>query len=240
MSHYQHWLLRDLKGNPVRSRRLSAETCEQSVSRPAADGPDLMASILSHFVDPPPLPPLRAQVIYQDRLRDENHHRDNNTTWALAPLLADTPSGARKVGAVLVAFDMSRKPSDPEQVPKGHRMVIFFLAPHPGAECQCATDKLRLWMSEDAMLRQNVRCTMRWKPSWSMSLLNRRAAYPRGAIDQAKGIGRWNGLGCAATRRKARSRSLIQMAMELMPRPLVCTSCARSGFMVDSPAWKMS
>ena len=145
VSHYQHWLLRDLKGilfDPEGFRQRLASSRYRDLPQMYSD---LMASILSHVVDPPPLPPLRAQVIYQDRLRDENHHRDNNTTWALAPLLADTPSGARKVGAVLVAFDMSRaNQAIRNKYLKGIGMVIFFLALILAQNVSARRDKLRL------------------------------------------------------------------------------------------------
>ncbi len=145
VSHYQHWLERDLKGvlfDPDGFKQRLASSRYRDIPQIYSD---LMTKLLTHFTDPPPLPPLRARVIYQDRLRDEHHRRDNSTTWALAPLLLDTPAGSRKVGAVLVAFDMTRvNAAIVNKYAKGIGMVVFFLALILVQNISSRRDKLRL------------------------------------------------------------------------------------------------
>lgn len=145
VSHYQHWLERDLKGLLFDRDGFKQRLASSRYRDVPQIYSDLMTKLLTHFTDPPPLPPLRARVIYQDRLRDEHHRRDNSTTWALAPLVEDKKLGPRQVGAVLVAFDMTRvNAAIVTKYAKGIGMVVFFLALILVQNISSRRDKLRL------------------------------------------------------------------------------------------------
>jgi hypothetical protein len=96
-------------------------------------------------VAPTPLPKLRARIVYQDRLRDEHRNRDDTVTWALAPLIQESAAGSRQVGAVLVAFDMTRINSAVRtKYLKGLGMIVFFVALILLQNISGRRDKLRL------------------------------------------------------------------------------------------------
>lgn len=143
--HYGHWLDRDLRGilfDPDGfKQRLSASRYR--------DLPqiynDVLGQVVGWFVTPSPLPPLRAQIVYQDRLRDENRRRDDTTTWALVPLLTESATGSSQVGALLIAFDMSRvNGSVRTKYLKGLGMIVFFVALILIQSITARRDKLRL------------------------------------------------------------------------------------------------
>ncbi len=91
--HYGHWLDRDLHGvlfDPDGFKKRLASSRYRDVPQMYNDA---MVRLLARFTTPTPLPPLRAQIVYQDRLRDENHRRDDSVTWAIAPLTKESPLG---------------------------------------------------------------------------------------------------------------------------------------------------
>lgn len=143
--HYAHFLDRDLRGilfDPDGfKQRLSASRYR--------DLPqiynDLVGRVVAWFVTPSRLPPLRAQIVYQDRLRDENRRRDDTTTWALLPLHSESSSGTTQVGALLIAFDMTRVNSAVRtKYLKGLGMIVFFVALILIQNITARRDKLRL------------------------------------------------------------------------------------------------
>lgn len=67
---------------------------------------DATARILSAVVPPKePAASPRGVVVYQDRLHDEKHQRDDRVSYAIGTVLGDSGGD---IGTVIVAFDMSR------------------------------------------------------------------------------------------------------------------------------------
>ena len=143
--HYGHWLERDLQGiltDPEGFKQRLASSRYRDVPQIYSD---LLNRITAYFVAPTPLPKLRARIVYQDRLRDEHRNRDDTVTWALAPLIQESAAGSRQVGAVLVAFDMTRINSAARtKYLKGLGMIVFFVALILLQNISGRRDKLRL------------------------------------------------------------------------------------------------
>ena len=143
--HYGHWLERDLQGiltDPEGFKQRLASSRYRDVPQIYSD---LLNRITAYFVAPTPLPKLRARIVYQDRLRDEHRNRDDTVTWALAPLIQESAAGTRQVGAMLVAFDMTRINSAVRtKYLKGLGMIVFFVALILLQNISGRRDKLRL------------------------------------------------------------------------------------------------
>lgn len=102
---------------------------------------DLLGRIAARFSPPPPLPASRAHILYQDRLRDAARRRDDTTTWAITPIEHE----GEPVGAILVAFDMSRTNRAVRgKYVKGLAIVLFFVALIVFQNVVGRRDKLRL------------------------------------------------------------------------------------------------
>ncbi len=104
---------------------------------------DATARVVS-LVAPPPSPPRNAAlVVYQDRLRDEKHERDDKVTYAIGTVL---DAGGKTVGTVLVAFDM-RRTNDGIRLKylKFAGMVIFFVGLILVQNIVSRRDKLKLF-----------------------------------------------------------------------------------------------
>ncbi len=158
-SHYEHWMHRDTKGvldDPDTFQRRLADSRYR-------DAPQIWAetiAIISAMVSGPKPPPLRAGLlVYQDRLRDDNHQRDNKTTWMIGTI---TDAG-KNIGSVLVAFDMDRtNKSVRGKYYKGFGMVVFFVALILVQNVIGRRDKLRLldlearYASAKAALREGL------------------------------------------------------------------------------------
>jgi hypothetical protein len=66
---------------------------------------DTTARVLSAFVPPPPPAPNRGVVVYDDRLHDDNHQKDDKISYAIGTVLGED---GKDIGTVIVAFDMQR------------------------------------------------------------------------------------------------------------------------------------
>lgn len=143
--HYAHFLDRDLRGilfDPDGFKQRLAASRYRDLPQIYND---VVGRITARFVTPSRLPKLRAQIVYQDRLRDENRRRDDTTTWALLPLMIESSSGTQQVGALLIAFDMTRVNSAVRtKYLKGLGMIVFFVALILIQNITARRDKLRL------------------------------------------------------------------------------------------------
>jgi hypothetical protein len=66
---------------------------------------DATARVLSAFILPAPSNPSRGVVVYEDRLHDDQHQKDDRVSYAIGTVLAED---GRDIGTVIVAFDMQR------------------------------------------------------------------------------------------------------------------------------------
>jgi hypothetical protein len=140
-AHYEHWMERDVSGvleDPAAFQKRLAESRYR-------DAPQIWAETLakiSAMVSTPTKPQQRSGLlIFQDRLRDDNHQRDDKTSWMVGTI---TDAG-KNVGAVLVAFDMDRtNKSIRVKYYKGYGMVVFFVALILVQNVIGRRDKLRL------------------------------------------------------------------------------------------------
>ena len=185
--HDGHWLDRDRHGvlfDPDGFKKRLASSRYRDVPQMYNDA---MVRLLARFTTPTPLPPLRAQIVYQDRLRDENHRRDDSVTWAIAPLTKESPLGSRQVGAVLVAFDMTRiNGAVRTKYLKGLGMIVFFVALIVVQNISGRRDKLRLLDvgRRYAAAKQAIHEAMRTEPL--ELLIEHGKLVTHGLIDQAK------------------------------------------------------
>jgi hypothetical protein len=132
---YEHLMNRDVAGmlaNPAAYKARVAGSRYRDFAQTWTDTMQKLARVVSK---PPPAPQLDA-VLWQDRLRDENHGRDDKTTWAI---------GVLDDGVVLVAFDM-RATNDAirSKYIKGFGIVAFFVGLIVVQNILARRDKLRL------------------------------------------------------------------------------------------------
>ena len=66
---------------------------------------DATAKVVAAIVPPKPAPPRRGVVIYQDRLRDEFHQKDDSISYAIGTVVG---ADGKDLGTVIVAFAMAR------------------------------------------------------------------------------------------------------------------------------------
>ncbi len=179
-SHYAHWLDRDMRGvieDPVGFKQRLANSRYRDFPQLWTD---TTARVLGLFIKPQALPPSRAEIVYQDRLRDENHHRDETTAWAIAPLT----SQGKKVGAVLVAFDMTRiNQAVHTKYLKGLGMIAFFVGLSLVQNIIGRRDKLRLLDLE--VRHADAKRALREALPRGKVAVSGLQAY--GALEQAKG-----------------------------------------------------
>lgn len=178
--HYGHWLDRDLRAvlaDPEAFRQRLVSSRYRDLPQIYSDA---TAQVMARFSPPPPPPPSRAEIVYQDRLRDENHRRDDTMSWAVAPLGGE----GKKFGAVLVAFDMTRTIQAVQiKYLKGLGMIVFFVALILMQSVVARRDKLRLLDLESryALAKRALRDTLPKSPVLAGSLT------AVGALEQAKG-----------------------------------------------------
>lgn len=178
--HYGHWLDRDLRAviaDPEGFRQRLAGSRYRDLPQIYSDA---TAQVMARFSPPPRQPPSRAEIVFQDRLRDENHRRDDTMSWAVAPL----GSEGKKFGAVLVAFDMTRTIRAVEiKYLKGLGMIVFFVALILMQSVVSRRDKLRLLDLERryAAAKRALRDAMPSAPVTAGSLT------AAGAVEQARG-----------------------------------------------------
>lgn len=138
---YAYFLDRDMRGmatDPEGFKQRLGSSRYRDLPQIWADG---MARAMAIAFPPEPKKPGSREVVYQDRLRDENRKRDDTVTWAVAPLEKD----GKRIGAVLVAFDMTRTNSAAgTKYLKGLGMVAFFVGLILMQNIASRRDKLRL------------------------------------------------------------------------------------------------
>ncbi|HEY2512103.1 MAG TPA: hypothetical protein VGI39_14645 [Polyangiaceae bacterium] len=66
---------------------------------------DATAKVVAKVVPSKPAPPRRGVVIYQDRLRDEFHQKDDSISYAIGTVVGED---GKDIGTVIVAFAMAR------------------------------------------------------------------------------------------------------------------------------------
>lgn len=102
---------------------------------------DFLSKLAARFAAPAAVSPSRARILYQDRLRDAQRRRDDSTTWAITPAEYEGDT----VGAILVAFDMSRtNRAVRNKYLKGLAIVLFFVGLIVFQNIVGRRDKLRL------------------------------------------------------------------------------------------------
>jgi hypothetical protein len=179
-NHYDHWLDRDVRGvldDPELFKQRLATSRYRDLPQIWTD---TTARIVGVFIPPQPVPASRSRIVYQDRLRDENHRRDDTISWAIAPL----ESHGKKVGAVLVAFDMTRiNQAVRAKYIKGLGMIAFFVGLSLVQNIIGRRDKLRL-LDLEVRYTGAKRALRAAFPSGPVAA-GELSAY--GAIEQAKG-----------------------------------------------------
>lgn len=135
---------------------------------------------LSRIVSAPSPPRVLELIVFQDRLRDENHAQTDRVAWAVGVLRDDTD----KAGAVVVMFDM-RKTNAAVRAKyiKGLGVLAFFLALIVVQNIIARRDKLRLL---DLQTRYgNAKSALR--EALPEKNLETRGIRVAGRLEQAKG-----------------------------------------------------
>jgi hypothetical protein len=104
-AEYGPLMARDTAGalhDPEGLKRRVANSKYKDFAQTWTDAADKLTAM---FSKPREAAPNRGVVIYQDRLRDQSHHKDDRVTYAIATVVGD--AGA-DIGTVIVAFDMRR------------------------------------------------------------------------------------------------------------------------------------
>lgn len=141
---------------------------------------DALARLAARFTPPPPLPTSRARILYQDRLRDAQYRRDESTTWAITPVQYQ----GEPVGAILVAFDMTRtNRAVRNKYIKGLGIVLFFVALIVFQNIAGRRDKLRLLDLES----RHARAKQALQQALPMQPLCVQGLQIGAALDQARG-----------------------------------------------------
>lgn len=181
-SYYAHLMERDLRGVTEDLDGFKRRLANSRYRDFPQLWTDAMNRLIARFVPPPPQPAARAGIVYQDRLRDEHRRRDDRVTWAVARIEAD----GQLVGAVLVAFDMTRiNAAVRTKYLKGLGMVLFFVALILVQNVLSRRDKLRLldierrYSHAKDVLRAALPRAAIEAPELGLTI--------RGALDQARG-----------------------------------------------------
>lgn len=177
---YDHLMKRDVAGmlaNPTAYKERVANSRYRDFAQTWTDTMQRLAAVVA---TPAPAPPQLNGVLWQDRLRDENHARDDKTTWAIG-VLGDY---GHDDGVVLVAFDM-RATNDAirGKYLKGLGIVAFFVGLIVVQNILARRDKLRLLdlQTRYAGAKMALRAALPAAP------LERDGFRIAGALDQAEG-----------------------------------------------------
>lgn len=178
--HYAYFLDRDMRGmasDPEGFKERLANSRYRDLPQMWADS---MARALAIVFPPEPKKPGSREVVYQDRLRDESRKRDDTVTWAVAPLEKD----GKRIGAVLVAFDMTRtNRAAGTKYLKGLGMVAFFVGLILLQNIASRRDKLRLLDIESR--HQGTKATLR--AALPQGPIEHGPLVAQGVLDQARG-----------------------------------------------------
>ncbi len=178
---YDHLMTRDVSGMLADPAGYKTRVSHSRYRDFAQVWTDATARLVALVSTPAPTSPRLDLVLYQDRVRDENHNRDERMTWGIGVLRDDAN---QNVGAVLVAFDM-RATNDAVRAKylKGLGIVAFFVALIIVQNVIARRDKLRLldletrYTGAKAALREAI----------PAAPLEERGYRVAGALDQAKG-----------------------------------------------------
>ena len=173
-SNYDHLMSRDVSGmlaNPAAYKARVASSRYRDFAQTWTDAMQRLASAVSK----PQASPQQDNILWQDRLRDENHARDDKTTWAI---------GVLDDGVVLVAFDM-RATNDAVRGKylKGLGIVAFFVGLIVVQNILARRDKLRLL---DLQTRYSG-AKKALREALPKAALERDGFRIAGALDQAEG-----------------------------------------------------
>jgi hypothetical protein len=172
---YDHLMNRDVAGMLANPAAYKARVANSRYRDFAQTWTDTMQRLAAMVSKPAPQPPQLDAVLWQDRLRDENHARDEKTTWAI---------GVLDDGVVLVAFDM-RATNDAirSKYIKGLGIVAFFVGLIVVQNILARRDKLRLLdlQTRYAGAKKALREALPEAP------LERDGFRVAGELDQAKG-----------------------------------------------------
>lgn len=167
VEHYTHAMERDTQGILTDPEAFRARVANSRYKDFAQTWTDATAKAIALVVPPKAEARARGIIVYQDRLRDENHERDDKVSYAIGTVRSDD---GVTVGTVLVAFDMKRT-NDAIGVKylKFAGLVVFFVGLILVQNTVSRRNKLRLLDLEerygaakralrDAMPRDEVRC----------------------------------------------------------------------------------
>jgi len=102
---YAHMMARDAHLALADPAGLAARVANSRYKDFAQAWTDATAKVVAAIAPPKPTGPRHGVVVYQDRLRDENHEKDDTISYAVGTVLGED---GNDLGTVLVAFDMAR------------------------------------------------------------------------------------------------------------------------------------
>ncbi len=176
---YDHLMERDIAGMLKDPAAYKARVAKSRYSDFAQVWTDATARAAA-FVSTPPKAPQYDLVLYQDRLRDENHKQNDRISWSVGVLRADEAN----VGALLVAFDMRKTHAAVRaKYLKGFGVIAFFVALIVVQNVFSRRDKLRL-LDLQTRYASAKKALMDAVPSAPLEWNALRAS---GALQQAKG-----------------------------------------------------
>jgi hypothetical protein len=179
--HYARPMQRDTNGILKDPEGFKARLAASRYKDFAQSWTDATAKVIALVVPPKPQASKHGLIIYQDRLRDENHQKDDKVSYAIGTILDED---GKDIGTILVAFDMLRTNETVRfKYVKFAGLVVFFVALILVQNTVSRRNKLRLLDLEtrysaakkalrDAMPAKDVRCG---------------ALLASGHVEQAKG-----------------------------------------------------
>lgn len=179
-AHFAHLMERDTReilDDPDGLKQRLASSRYKDFAQSWSDTTAKVAALVS---PPKAKPATQGLIIYQDRLRDENHERDETTTYAIGTVVVD----GKNIGTALVAFDMERTNAGVRtKYLKFAGMVTFFVALILVQNTLSRRDKLRLLDLESRYVTA--------KKALAAALpdddVKKGPLVAAGALDQAKG-----------------------------------------------------
>jgi hypothetical protein len=105
VQRYEHLMERDTDRALHDPEGLKAHVANSKYTDFAQAWTDATARVIASVAAPKPASPSRGLVVYQDRLRDEKHQKDDSISYAIGTVLGED---GKDIGTVIVAFDMAR------------------------------------------------------------------------------------------------------------------------------------
>jgi hypothetical protein len=104
--HYAHLMERDTERLLHDPAGLKERVANSRYTDLAQAWTDATARVVAAVIPPkPPSAPRGGAIVYQDRLHDENHQKDDAISYAIGTVLGED---GKDIGTVIVAFDMER------------------------------------------------------------------------------------------------------------------------------------